>query len=205
ELVSSVQGRYYEIGAEISRTEQTIEHTRQLRERQKTDLAQSRGTLNDLALHIERDEKQLADLRAEIEELAPMLETTQLAETSAAEALQDAEQALQTWQQSWEDFNRALGAAHQTTQVERARIEQLENQLRRFVAQADRIAVERETLAAQSADEQLAALADSESTARLKSEELADTLAHALEVVQSLRSEQVAVEGRLEASRKDRE
>jgi chromosome segregation protein len=205
ELVSSVQGRYYEVGAEISRTEQTIEHTRQLRERQKTDLAQSRGTLNDLALHIERDEKQLADLRAEIEELAPTLETTQDAETSAAEALQDAEQALQTWQQNWEDFNRALGAAHQTTQVERARIEQLENQLRRFVAQADRIAMERETLAAQSADEQLAALADNESTARLKSEELADTLARALEVVQSLRSEQIAVEGRLEAGRKDRE
>src|SRR5215475_14412933 len=34
ERVSGVQGRYYEIGAEISRTEQTIEHTRQLRERQ---------------------------------------------------------------------------------------------------------------------------------------------------------------------------
>ena len=205
EHVSSVQGRYYEVGAEISRTEQTIEHTRQLRERQKTDLAQSRGTLNDLALHIERDEKQLADLRAEIEELAPTLETTQLAESSAATALQDAELALQTWQQSWEDFNRALGAAHQTTQVERARIEQLENQLRRFVAQADRIAVESETLAAQSADEQLAALADNESMARMKSDELADTLAHALEVVQSLRSEQLAVEARLEASRKDRE
>jgi chromosome segregation protein len=205
EHVSSVQGRYYEVGAEISRTEQTIEHTRQLHERQKADLAQSRGTLNDLALHIERDEKQLADLRAEIEELAPTLETTQLAEDSAATALQDAELALQTWQQSWEDFNRALGAAHQTTQVERARIEQLENQLRRFVAQADRIAMERETLAAQSADEQLAALADNESMARMKSEELADTLAHALEVVQSLRSEQLAVEARLEASRKDRE
>ncbi|HVY79964.1 MAG TPA: chromosome segregation protein SMC, partial [Steroidobacteraceae bacterium] len=205
EHVSAVQARYYEVGAEISRTEQTIEHTRELRERQKADLAQSRGTLNDLALHIERDEKQLAELRAEIAELTPTLETTQLAETSAAEALRDAEQALQTWQQSGEDFNRALGAAHQTTQVERARIEQLENQLRRLVAQADRIAVERETLAAQSADEQLAALADSESAARLKSEELAETLAHALEVVQSLRAEQVAVEGRLEAARKDRE
>jgi chromosome segregation protein len=203
--VSSVQGRYYEVGAEISRTEQTIEHTRELRERQKADLAQSRGTLNDLALHIERDEKQLADLRAEIAELAPTLETTQLAEASAAAAYEEAQQALQTWQQSWEDFNRALGAAHQTTQVERARIEQLENQLRRFVAQADRIALECETLAAQSADEQLASLADNESAARLKSEELANALAHALEVVQALRSEQLTVEARLESSRTDRE
>jgi chromosome segregation protein len=205
ELVNGVQARYYEIGAEISRTEQTIDHTRQLRERQKNDLAQSRGTLNDTALHIERDEKQLADLRAELEELEPQLETSQLTEESAASALADAEAALQLWQQTWEDFNRSLGAAHQTTQVERARIEQLENQLRRFMAQADRLHVERETLAAQSPDEQLAVLAESEAQARLTSEELADTLARALEVVQSLRSEQITVESRLEQSRSDRE
>jgi len=205
EQVSAVQGRYYEIGAEISRTEQTIEHARQLRERQKNDLAQSRGTLNDTALHIERDEKQLADLRQEIELIEPQLETAQLTEESAATAFADAEQALQLWQQTWEDFNRSLGAAHQTTQVERARIEQLENQLRRFMAQADRLAVERDSLAAQSPDEQLALLSENEAQARLTSEELADSLAHALEVVQSLRSEQIAVESRLEHSRNERE
>ncbi|MEP7247084.1 MAG: AAA family ATPase, partial [Gammaproteobacteria bacterium] len=98
-----------------------------------------------------------------------------------------------------------LGSAHQTTQVERARIEQLENQLRRFVAQADRLAVERETIAAQSADAQLEALTERESLARLKSEELADTLSQALEVVQTLRSEQLAVEARLESVRGARE
>jgi len=205
EIVSAVQGRYYEVGAEISRTEQTIEHTRQLRERQKADLAQSRGTLNDLALHIERDEKQLADLRAEIEQLEPALEGAQSAEGAAAASLEEAEFALQMWQQTWEDFNRSLGAAHQTTQVERARIEQLENQLRRFVAQADRLAVERDTLAAQSPDEQLAVLAESEAQARLTSEELANTLAQALDVVQGLRSEQLAVEARLESARAERE
>jgi chromosome segregation protein len=73
------------------------------------------------------------------------------------------------------------------------------------MAQADRLAVEREMLAAQSPDDQLASLADSEAQARLSSEELADTLARALEVVQSLRSEQLAVEARLEHSRQDRE
>jgi chromosome segregation protein len=205
ELVSAVQGRYYEIGSEISRTEQAIEHARSMRERQKSDLAQSRGTLNDTAFHIERDEKQLADVRMELEQLEPQLETAQLTEESAASALADAEQALQLWQQTWEDFNRSLGAAHQTTQVERARIEQLENQLRRFMAQADRLAVERDTLAAQSPDDQLAELSEREAQARLASEELADTLAHALEVVQSLRSEQLAVEARLEQARKERD
>ena len=45
ERVSAVQGRYYEVGAEISRMEQTIQHSRELRERQRTDLAQARATL----------------------------------------------------------------------------------------------------------------------------------------------------------------
>jgi chromosome segregation protein len=205
ERVSAVQGRYYEVGAEISRTEQNIQHTRELRERQKVDLAQAQGTVNDLALHIERDERELASLRAELAELAPQMETSQAAESAAAQALEAAEQALQTWQAQWEEFNRSLGSAHQTTQVERARIEQLENQLRRLMAQTDRLAIEREALAAQTAHEQLAALASQEALARATSEQLAHTLTEVLDQAQTLRSEQLAVEVRLEAGRADRE
>jgi chromosome segregation protein len=205
ERVAAVQARYYEVGADISRTEQSIQHIRELRERQKGDLAQARGTLNDTAVHIERDERDLASLRAEIEALTPQLESAQAAERAAAQALEGAEQALQAWQQQWEEFNREFGSAHQTTQVERARIEQLENQLRRLTAQTDRLAIEREALAAQSAHEQLAALANQESLARTASEQLAQSLNAALDRVQTLRSEQIAVEGRLENARGERE
>src|SRR5262249_59001138 len=72
--VSAVQGRYYEVGADISRLEQSIQHTRELRERQRSDLAQAHATLTDLAAHIERDEHQLAGLRTEIAHLTPELE-----------------------------------------------------------------------------------------------------------------------------------
>jgi chromosome segregation protein len=205
ERVAAVQGRYYEVGAEISRTEQSIQHTRELRERQKVDLAQAQGTVNDLAMHIGRDERELSSLRAELAELAPQLETSESAEQAATAALEAAEQALQTWQQQWEEFNRAFGAAHQTAQVERARIEQLENQLRRLMAQTDRLAIERETLAAQSAHEQLMALASQEALARATNEQLARALTEALDQVQALRSEQLAVEGRLEGARAERE
>src|SRR5688572_18410643 len=93
ERVAAVQGRYYEVGAEISRTEQNIQHTRELRERQKTDLAQARGTVNDLAVHIERDERELANLRAELAQLAPQMHSTQASESANAAALEAAEQA----------------------------------------------------------------------------------------------------------------
>jgi chromosome segregation protein len=203
--VSAVQGRYYEIGAEISRLEQTIQHTRELRERQRSDLAQAHSTLADLASHIERDERQLTELREEIERLAPELAGAQLAESAVAEALEAAERQLQDWQQRWEEFNRALGSADQTTQVERARIEQLENQLRRHTAQADRLALERDALAAHDSSAQLAMLVEQESLARAASDELSKSLSTALEQVQSLRAEQLSAEKRLEVARAERE
>ena len=205
ERVSAVQGRYYEVGADISRMEQTIQHSRELRERQRSDLEQARSTLSDLASHIERDERQLTTVREEIARLEPEVEGVQLAETAAAEALDAAERELQAWQQRWEEFNRALGSADQTTQVERARIEQLENQQRRLTAQADRLALERDALAAQESNEQLAVLSEHEFVARAASEELAKALTGALEQVQTLRTEQFAAEKRLEVARGDRE
>jgi chromosome segregation protein len=205
ERVSAVQGRYYEIGADISRMEQTIQHSRELRDRQRQDLEQARSTLAELSAHIERDELQLATVREEIERLEPEVEGVELAETAAAEALELAERELQTWQQRWEEFNRALGTADQTTQVERARIEQLENQLRRLTAQADRLALERDALAAQESSEQLASLSEQELVARAASEELSKALSAALEEVQTLRTEQFAAEKRLEGARSDRE
>jgi chromosome segregation protein len=203
--VAAVQGRYYEVGADISRMEQTIQHSRELRDRQRTDLAQARSTIADLAAHIERDERQLETVREEIARLEPEVEGVQHAETAAAEALEAAEQALQDWQQRWEQFNRSLGSADQTTQVERARIEQLENQLRRLTAQADRLALERDALSAQESNEQLAALSEQEFVARAASEELSKALSVAVEQVQTLRTEQFAAEKRLETARGERE
>ncbi len=112
---------------------------------------------------------------------------------------------MQDWQQRWEQFNRALGSAGQTTQVEKARIEQLENQLRRHAAQADRLALERDALAAQDSSEQLALLTEHESSARAASDELTKALNAALDQVQSFRTEQLAAERSLEAARAERE
>src|SRR5881275_1051248 len=140
ERLSAVQGRYYQVGADISRLEQSIEHTRELRERQRADLAQAQATLGELAAHIARDQGELAAVCAEIARLAPEREAAQQAEQRTGAALEASEQALQEWQQRWEEHTRAASGAQQSTEVERTRIEQLENQLRQLRAQAERLA-----------------------------------------------------------------
>jgi len=205
EQLSAVQGRYYEVGADISRLEQSIEHTRELRERQQGDLSQTHATLTELANHIERDEAQLAVVRAELTELTPELERAQHAEAHAAAALEASERALQDWQQRWESHTQAVGAADQTAQVERARIEQLENQLRRLSAQAQRLTEERDSLSAAQAHGELDQLIDEEDRARTRSTELTAALATAHEQLQARRGAQLAAEATLEAARGARE
>ena len=104
-------------------------------------------TLAELQLHIDaRRARRSRSCVPRSSELGPDARAGAGARRRAQRGLAAAEQRAADWQQRWEDFNREQGAAHQTTQVERARIEQLENQLRRLAAQPDRLAVEREAL-----------------------------------------------------------
>ena len=203
--LSQVQARFYSVGADISRTEQQIQFARETRDRKRADLADSRRTLEALSSQMARDEQELLAIRDELARLAPDLERAQAAERSAAAALEAAEQSLASWQQQWEAFNSEFGSVNQTVQVERARIEQLENQLRRLRAQRDRLDVERDALLAQESQGQLFELGERESQARTAAEGLSRSLNEALTKVQGLRSEQLSLEERLEGARTDRE
>ena len=125
-----MQGRYYQIGAEISRTEQSIQHGRELRQRQRQDLEQAEQGATEANLHLTRDQSQIDELRRELEQLEPGLGAARERERASAAALAQAEESMQDWQERWEEFNRDSRAASEKTQVERARIEQLEHQLR---------------------------------------------------------------------------
>src|SRR5262252_1803672 len=86
--LSAVQARYYEVGADISRLEQSIEHTRELRERQRADLTQAQATDAELGAHIGRDETELAAVRAQLASLGPERAAAQSAEGDAAGELE---------------------------------------------------------------------------------------------------------------------
>ena len=201
----AVQGRYYELGAEVTRTEENIRYTRELRERARIDLSQLGVNLDSIARQIVHDEQQLAALRAEIAQLEPLVEARRASEQLAAGALAAAEAELATWQQHWESFNRELGAAGQSAQVESARIEQLESQRHRLQAQADRLSLELEALTSQQADAPIDGLTEREAAARAVADTLARELEGAVAEVQKLRATQQSTDGRLEALRQERE
>jgi chromosome segregation protein len=205
ESVSRVQGRYYELGAEVTRTEENIRYTRELRERARTDLAQVSTSLGSLTQQIAHDEELLAALRGEIATLEPQVDSRRSSEQAAAGVLRDAETELAAWQKGWEAFNGELGSAHQSAQVESARIEQLESQLLRLRAQVDRLSVEQSALTLQQADAPLDGLSGREASARTAADELGRDLQTALNQVQQLRTAQQQADTRLERCRRERE
>src|SRR5512138_3899809 len=187
EALNAVQGRYYQIGAEISRTEQSIQHGRELRKRQRQDLEQAESGASEATLHLTRDEAQIDSLRRELEELEPGLIAARDRERESAAALAEAEAAMQEWQERWEEFNRDSRAASEKTQVERARIEQLEQRLARLASQRERLATERNELGAVDASEQIATLEIEERETRERSEQSTLSLREITEQLQQLR------------------
>jgi chromosome segregation protein len=142
-----VQGRFYQAGAEISRTEQALQHGRELRQRQQHDLERADRGASEAQLHLSRDESQIAQLRAELAQLEPTLAEVRERERASLAAQEHVEASLQDWQQRWDEFNQRSRAASEQTQVVRARIEQLELQLQRSTAQRERLRNELGTLA----------------------------------------------------------
>jgi chromosome segregation protein len=187
EALNAVQGRYYQIGAEISRTEQSIAHGRELRQRQKQDLEQVERNFQESGLHLTRDQAQIDELGRELEQLEPGLTVAREREELSAAALSQAEEAMQNWQERWEDFNRDSRAASEKTQVERARIEQLDHQLTRVTAQRARLAQELGSLETAQLDARIELLQGQEFEMGAAGESAAEQLSFATEQLQQLR------------------
>jgi chromosome segregation protein len=147
EALGAIQARFYEVGAEVTRLEQSILHTRELRQRQRAELDQAQAQVQELTGVIARDRVQIDELSTALAAMEPELHDAHARESSANHALEQAEQALASWQQRWDSHSKAVALGQGETQVERARIEQLENQQHRLLQQRDRQEAERSGLA----------------------------------------------------------
>jgi chromosome segregation protein len=169
-VLSEVQGRYYQVGADISRTEQAIDHAREIRARQRQELEQIAQGIQDADLHRVRDRQLAAELEAALAEMGPGLDAARAAEQAAAADLAAAEAAMSGWQENWEVFNQSLRQASSAAEAERARLEVMENQLRGLVNQRDRATQEHGTLSAADVAATLASLEAQEGDARREHE-----------------------------------
>ena len=132
DVFNEVQGRYYKVGSEIARLEQSIEHAHELRDRQGKDLEQARRAAQEILDHIEKDETEIEQLQLTLNELVPGLEQARASEASSSRSLEEAEQSLAEWQRQWDDYTTRVGLAERTRQVEQTRAEEIDSRLQGF-------------------------------------------------------------------------
>src|ERR1700682_4966726 len=147
QTLAAIQTRFYEAGAEVTRIEQGIQFTRELRQRQRSDLEQAEAQVADLSQVLERDRSQLEARSQELATMVPGLDAAHGEELRTSQALESCEQALAAWQQTWDAHAQAVALGQREPGVERARIEQLESQQRHLLQQQERQESERVTLA----------------------------------------------------------
>jgi chromosome segregation protein len=139
---NEVQGRFYAVGAEIARLEQAIHYSRDVRRQQEQDLEQAEQALAEALDHRQQDEEGLAELNRVLGEEEPRLALARDNEQQAAEQLAEAEQAMQAWQSEWDAFNQRATEPAQSAQVERTRINHLEQQEQNLQRRLERLAEE---------------------------------------------------------------
>ncbi|MEM8549036.1 MAG: chromosome segregation protein SMC, partial [Pseudomonadota bacterium] len=154
---NAVQSRFYQVGNDIARLEQALEHNRELRERHQADLLQAVEGVDEIGALIAKDTTALEQLQASLAALAPDLEQSRARETASQSSFQQAEAAMSRWQEAWETFNQDASGAERAGQVEQARIDQLQQRLQRLEDRKARITEERGQLPIADLKEQLAA------------------------------------------------
>ncbi|MGQ0658178.1 MAG: chromosome segregation protein SMC [Chromatiales bacterium] len=129
ERFNSVQSAFYQVGAEVARVEQQIQHHQERRQVMVQELAQAENATTEARQLIDEDERRIARLREELERLAPLQTELRDKETRAQAEGAEAESAISEWEQRWDALNRQLAEAQRHEHVEQTRLEHLEDGL----------------------------------------------------------------------------
>lgn len=146
DALGEVQARFYSLGNDIARIEQSIEHHIERVDQLKADLQETEEAFSQTKEELDVDLKRITQLDAELRTVTPELEQAIAAETESAEAHHEAEQTLQEWQLHWDEFNQKAEEPRQVAEVEQSRIQQLERIVERGLERKKLLESEQEEL-----------------------------------------------------------
>lgn len=129
EALNEVQKRYYGVGGEIAKIEQSIAHYQERHAQLKNDKAQAQEILSKTQQQLSQDQSKLVELQEKLAETQPeheaILEEAQL----LVEIQQQAELELEEWRDRTAELQQAAQLPTRTAEAEKAKIAQLERQI----------------------------------------------------------------------------
>lgn len=189
ERFNQVQGRFYSVGGDIARVEQSIQHGQQRLRQLQDDLNEAERARLETESHLGHDRTLLATLGEELAMLEPEQEVTSAAAEEAAATLEESETAMHGWQEQWDAFNQRSAEPRRQAEVQQSRIQQLEQSLERLAERQRRLNDELVLLSADPEDAAILELSEQVASSELTLEELQIAEQALVERLEQLRTE----------------
>ncbi|WP_068830672.1 chromosome segregation protein SMC [Pseudomonas sp. BMS12] len=189
ERFNQVQARFYSVGGDIARVEQSIQHGQQRLRQLQDDLNEAERARQETESHLGHDRTLLATLGEELAMLEPEQELTSAAAEESAATLEEAEGTMHGWQEQWESFNQRSAEPRRQAEVQQSRIAQLEQSLERLAERQRRLADELTQLSADPEDAAILELSEQLAASELQLEELQAAEEGQAEHLEQLRGE----------------
>ena len=155
---NGVQTRFYDIGAQIARREQTLQHHQERMQQLRTDLAEIKNHAVEVHAELDKDNLALQSLQDEFAIIKPKYEQAAKNLEEEQYAHQNAKNAMQKWQENWSVLQEQAHKLQEKAEIEKIRIEQLEKQTREHQLRLDRLLKEKDGLDITTSEKVLAAL-----------------------------------------------
>lgn len=198
---NEIQGRFYAVGAEIARVEQTIQHAKEMGQKQRHDLDQIEQGWRELTQLIDSDRSRLQELAERTGHDEPALQRAREAEELSQQGLTEAEERMHAWQRSWDEFTLRAAQPSEAAQVERTRIDQAERHIVQLQQRLERIRAEQQSLVDHNLGEQIQLLEQQEGQAAERESELQQALQTILQQIADVREHNRALSAELDQER----
>lgn len=149
ESFEQIQSRYYGLGAEIARCEQSLSHQREQYNKLQEELQQSQKDMAQVQHILQEDQDKQQQWQEELIMLEPELELLTEAEEESALQLETQEQAMQQWQQAWDNFTQSASQSQQKAEIQRSQIQHIEKSMQRLDERLQRFNEETQQLQTQ--------------------------------------------------------
>lgn len=146
ETSNQVQARFYAAGAEMARQEQQIQHIQDQDRQITADIRQTEQLLENSNRHLTDDQQQQQKLQQEIATLKPEVELAFQEHQLFDEKLQQAQDQQNQWQTEWDVVQAEASKIEQKVQIERTRVNHLQQKLQSVDSRLQQLNQQRENL-----------------------------------------------------------
>ena len=139
DALAEAQGRYYKLGADIERDEESIQFHRERLEQLRTELAKVQQRNEEAAHQLGLDQSEIETLDQAIAELGPAVEAAEMADNQALTALRGLEEGYRQWEADWEAFNQQAARHERDAGIQSARVDQFSQGIERLLARLSQL------------------------------------------------------------------